>query len=150
MTYKLVGALRSLSDPGPHQIAAIAWGAGIGVAVQALRAVFAGSAWRERLLAGGPGGQASEFLIDAVLLPSPYASSFGGFVTLPSSLWFGAGGVAGSAWRAWQARQDRRPPPDGHLLPSDMDGPSLVGGGLIAGDALAALALGLAGLIALA
>jgi hypothetical protein len=33
-------------------------------------------------------------------------------------------------------------------LPEDMSGTSLFGGGLIAGDALAALALGVAGLLA--
>ena len=43
--------------------------------------------------------------VDAILLPSPYALSFGGFVNLPTSLWFGAGGVVASllASRAPQA-----------------------------------------------
>ena len=34
------------------------------------------------------------------------------------------------------------------VLPADMSGSSLFGGGLIAGDALAALGLGIAGLLA--
>jgi len=80
------------------------------------------------------------FLVDAVLLPSPYALSFGGFVNLPTSLWLGAGGVAASVI-------GRRAPqrPD---VPQDMSGTSLFGGGLIAGDALAALAIGITGLLA--
>jgi hypothetical protein len=41
--------------------------------------------------------------------------------------------------------QDRK---KGPALPEDMSTPSLVGGGLIAGDALAALGLGIAGLLA--
>lgn len=32
-------------------------------------------------------------MMDSLLLSSPYASSFGGFVNFPVALWFGAGGV---------------------------------------------------------
>ena len=39
--------------------------------------------------------------------------------------------------------------PGEEALPSDMSTVSLIGGGLIAGDALAALGLGLAGLLAM-
>ena len=79
-------------------------------------------------------------VVDAVLLPSPYALSFGGFVNLPTSLWLGAGGVVASLMEAGaETRSD---------LPHDMSGTSLFGGGLIAGDALAALAIGVAGLLA--
>ncbi len=124
MTYKFVGVLRSLTDDKPYQRTAIVVGIALGFAIEVLRK------WvRPR-----------SFVVDAVLLPSPYALSFGGFVNLPTSLWLGAGGVAASLIepRAPQ-RQD---------LPQDMSGTSLFGGGLIAGDALAALALGLAGLVA--
>jgi hypothetical protein len=38
--------------------------------------------------------------VDAVLLPSPYALSFGGFVNLPTALWLGAGGVVASLLEA--------------------------------------------------
>ena len=75
-------------------------------------------------------------MLDAVVLPSPYALSFGGFVNLPTSLWFGAGGVVGSLSTARA--------PARRALPPDMSGTSLFGGGLIAGDALAALGIGIA------
>jgi hypothetical protein len=75
-----------------------------------------------------------------VLLPSPYALSFGGFVNLPTSLWLGAGGVVSSLIESRTPRE-----PD---VPQDMSGTSLFGGGLIAGDALAALAIGITGLLA--
>jgi hypothetical protein len=79
-----------------------------------------------------------------VLLPSPYALSFGGFVNLPTSLWFGAGGVLASLLDARSAGH----PASRSALPRDMTGTSLVGGGLIAGDALAALGVGALGLLA--
>jgi len=78
-----------------------------------------------------------------VVLPSAYASSFGGFVNLPTSTWFAAGGVVASIANSMPKRKDQGP-----ALPEDMSTASLVGGGLIAGDALAALGLGLAGLLA--
>ncbi len=83
-------------------------------------------------------------MLDSALLPSPYASSFGGFVNLPTSAWFAAGGVLASAINSVPRRNDQR----SAALPEDMSTASLVGGGLIAGDALAALGLGIAGLLA--
>jgi len=78
------------------------------------------------------------------VLSSPYAMSFGGFVNLATSLWLGAGGVVASLIDAHAARRKLRDAPgDDAELPSDMTGTSLFGGGLIAGDALAALGLGL-------
>ena len=88
----------------------------------------------------------TDFCVDAIFLPSPYAFSFGGFVNLPTSLWFGGGGVVGSLWGTLTARRQRQAEAEG--LPSDMSSVSLVGGGLIAGDALAALGLGVIGLLA--
>ncbi|MGZ5277146.1 MAG: OPT/YSL family transporter, partial [Caldimonas sp.] len=86
-------------------------------------------------------------VLDAVLLPSPYALSFGGFVNLPTSLWFGAGGVvAGALDTLARARSAHGKAAE---LPQDMTATSLFGGGLIAGDALAALGLGLVALGAL-
>jgi hypothetical protein len=84
-------------------------------------------------------------MLDALFLPSPYALSFGGFVNLNTSLWFGAGGIFSSAFETFAGRKSR-----GHNkeLPQDMSATSLFGGGLIAGDALAALGLGIAGLLA--
>ncbi len=53
-----------------------------------------------------------------------------------------AGGVLASAGAALGAAGTRR-----QGLPRDMNTASLLGGGLIAGDALAALAIGMAGLL---
>jgi uncharacterized oligopeptide transporter (OPT) family protein len=144
MTYKFVGVLRSLADDKPYQRTAIVLGIAIGIAIEGLRvALRAWPAYR-RLGERGAAGATTEFVVDAVLLPSPYALSFGGFVSLHTSLWFGAGGVFSSLWETLAAR--RRGGRAG-ALPSDMSATSLIGGGLIAGDALAALGLGIAALL---
>lgn len=124
MTYKFVGVLRSLTDDQPHQRTAILVGIALGFLIEVLR---------KRL-------RPRAFVLDAIILPSPYALSFGGFLPLPITLWFGAGGVVGSVLQAQApARAD---------LPADMSRVSLFGGGLIAGDAIAALAIGITGLLA--
>jgi hypothetical protein len=82
------------------------------------------------------------------LLCSPYASSFGGFVELPTVLWWTAGGVAASLFEAAQAKlRSRSATPGKGEIPADMSTMSLVGGGLIAGDSLAALSVGIYGLL---
>ncbi|SCK25846.1 Uncharacterized membrane protein, oligopeptide transporter (OPT) family [Variovorax sp. HW608] len=124
MTYKLVGVLRGLTNEMPHQRTAIGIGVAAGAVIELLRKWL-----RPR-----------SFVLDAIVLPSPYALSFGGFVNLPTSLWLGAGGVAGSLLGA---RTPRRKD-----LPQDMGSASLFGGGLIAGDALAAVGIGIASLVA--
>lgn len=124
MTYKFVGVLRSLTDDQPFQRIAIGVGIAAGLVIELLRKWL-----RPR-----------SFVLDAIVLPSPYALSFGGFVNLPTALWLGAGGVAGSLLAARApARRD---------VPEDMSSASLFGGGLIAGDALAAVGIGVAGLLA--
>jgi hypothetical protein len=86
-------------------------------------------------------------VVDAVLIPSPYAYSFGTFLGVATSAWFAIGGVISSVanWigqhRASRSKADE-------VLTGDMSTTSLLGGGLIAGDALAALGLGVAGLLA--
>lgn len=124
MTFKFVGVLRGLAQDLPFQRVAIGVGIVAGLTIEVLRK------WvRPR-----------NFVLDAVVLPSPYALSFGGFVSLPTSLWLGAGGVAGSLWAARApVRRD---------VPEDMSSASLFGGGLIAGDALAAVGIGVASLLA--
>ena len=94
------------------------------------------------------GGRAADFVLDAFVLSSPYASSFGGFVELPTILWWTAGGVGASLFDVLQAKlASRRPQTAKGELPSDMSTTSLVGGGLIAGDSLAALSVGVYGLL---
>ena len=100
----------------------------------------------KRFVASGKTGFATDFVLDAIVLPSPYASSFGGFVNLHTSLWFGAGGIVTSAFNTLFKP---KPVPGATTLPEDMSSTSLVGGGLIAGDALAALGIGLVGLLSM-
>jgi len=143
MTYKFVGVLRSLTDDKPYQRTAIWIGVAIGFATEILRKVIKSRGAYKKFVAASRTGFATDFLLDAVVLPSPYASSFGGFVNLPTSTWFAAGGVVASIANSMPKRKDQAA-----ALPEDMSTASLVGGGLIAGDALAALGLGVAGLLA--
>jgi len=142
MTYKFVGVLRSLTDDKPYQRTAIWVGVAIGFAIQLARKLLKASEAYRRFVASGKRGFAADFLLDCVFLPTPYASSFGGFVNLPTSLWFGAGGALSSFINSLP----RREAAGRKAMPEDMSNTSLVGGGFIAGDALAALGLGVAGL----
>ena len=146
MTYKFVGALRSLTDDKPYQRTAILVGIVIGLVVQAIRLKLFKHPAYQRWKASSSGAKAADFVIDAVLLPSPYAYSFGTFLGLATSAWFAAGGVIASLADSFKSKRLEQPGED--ALPSDMSTVSLIGGGLIAGDALAALGLGLVGLAA--
>jgi uncharacterized oligopeptide transporter (OPT) family protein len=143
MTYKFVGALRSLTEDKPYQRTAIWVGVAIGFATELLRKIIKSRGAYQSFVKAGKIGFSTDFLLDAVVLPSPYASSFGGFVNLLTSAWFAAGGVFASFVNSLPRDKDKAP-----ALPEDMSTTSLVGGGLIAGDALAALGLGIAGLLA--
>ena len=143
MTYKFVGILRSLTDDKPYQRTAIVLGIAIGFAIQLARNFFKSNAAYRRFVASGRKGFACDFALDAIFLPSPYALSFGGFVNLNTSFWFAAGGVFSSAYETLARRKPGRDD-----LPQDMSATSLFGGGLIAGDALAALGIGIVGLLA--
>jgi uncharacterized oligopeptide transporter (OPT) family protein len=145
MTYKFVGALRSLTDDKPYQRTAIWIGIGIGAAVQIARLALRASRAYRSFVAESRVGYAIGFALDAFVLPSPYAYAFGFFLNLSGSAWFGAGGAFSSLYNTWSERRGRRAG-EAAPLPSDMSPTSLVGGGLIAGDALAALTLGLIGL----
>jgi hypothetical protein len=145
MTYKFVGILRSLTDDKPYQRTAIWVGLGIGFATELLRKIIKSHSQYKRFIASGRTGFATDFMLDAVILPSPYASSFGGFLNLATSAWFAGGGVLSSLMNTFKGKETGR---SKSALPEDMSTSSLVGGGLIAGDALAALGLGLVGLLA--
>jgi len=150
MTYKFVGALRSLTNDKPYQRHAIALGLLLGLAVQVLRVwLFARPAY-QRWSQGSRAGKVGDFVLDAVLIPSPYAYSFGSFLSLATSTWFAIGGVIGSLANDRNERAAARgeQTAEQQALASDMSTVSLVGGGLIAGDALAALGLGMVGLLA--
>jgi len=125
-----VGVLRSLTDPKPFQITAIWVGVGIGLAFQLARKIL----------------KPKSFIVDAILLPSPYASSFGGFVEFATSMWWGLGGAASSIYN-WSTERRAAKKPATDALPEDMSATSLLGGGLLSGDAIAALAIGIFGLL---
>ncbi len=141
MTYKVVGALRSLTDDQPQQRTAMVVGTALGFAMQVARKLLFGRASWKRFAASGRRGRVTDWLLDAVFLPSPYASSFGTFFHWPTSAWLAAGSVVADVSQKLAPKSARDAD-----LPSDMSTASLVGGGLIAGDALAALGLGLIGL----
>ncbi len=146
MTYKLVGTLRSLTDDKPYQRTAIAVGVGLGFLIAAARKVFRARPRYRQFASASRVGITIDFILDAILLPSPYAFAFGGFVPLATSAWFGLGGVLSSAINSLKSKSEEAPL--GAAPPEDMSATSLWGGGLIAGDSLAALGLGVAGLFA--
>jgi hypothetical protein len=147
MTYKFVGALRGITTAQPQVMKALRLGFLLGLGIEIARKLLKRSEAWTRFRTRTRTGAAVDFLVDAAIIPSPYASSFGGFVELPTVLWWAAGGVGGSLYNVWQERRaPGRARPDGEALPGDMSTTSLVGGGLIAGDSLAALSVGLYGL----
>jgi hypothetical protein len=144
MTYKIVGVLRSLTDDKPYQRTAIMAGIAIGFATELLRKIIAHNARYRRYSETGGVARALDFTLFTIILPSPYASSFGGFVNLPTSAWFAVGSVI-SPCVEWLMKWRGNGAAD--ALPADMNVTSLVGGGFIAGDALAALGIGIYGLL---
>lgn len=148
MTYKIVGALQGITNPQPHVMKALQFGIFLGLLIEIARKLIKRNRRYQQAVKTSRAGRTADFVLDAVVLPSPYASSFGGFVELPTVLWWTAGGVGASLYDLVQAKlASRRPQPADGQLPSDMSTMSLVGGGLIAGDSLAALSVGLYGLI---
>ena len=145
MTYKFVGVLRSLTNDKPYQRTAIGVGIVLGLLVQIARKALFASGTYQRFKAGSKVGATADFVIDAILLPSPYAYSFGNFLSLGTSAWFALGGILSSAAESFAAPAAGAPAEE--APPADMSTTSLVGGGLIAGDALSALGLGVAGLL---
>jgi uncharacterized oligopeptide transporter (OPT) family protein len=149
MTFKMVGALKAITDPKPYVMTALKLGIAIGLFIEITRKLIKRTAGYKRFAAGSRTGRVTDFLIDAVFLASPYASSFGGFVELPAVYWWTAGGVGSSLFEALQGKlkSSRARPAEGGELPADMSVVSLVGGGLIAGESLAALSIGIISLL---
>ncbi|MDP1826217.1 MAG: OPT/YSL family transporter [Archangium sp.] len=141
MTYKFVGVLNTLNKDQTKTLSVMGLGVMVGLTIEIIRkAVFKNPkylAWKTK----NGTTKAADFTLDALIIASPYASSFGGFVDFESSVWWGIGGIVASviAWR-------RKPEPvaeGAEPLPEDMSGTSLVGGGLIAGESLFVLWIGL-------
>ena len=148
MTYKFVGALRGITNAQPHIMKALKLGILIGLGTEVIRKLVKRiPSYREWIRISAV-GKVFDFVVDAVLLPSPYASSFGGFVELATCYWWAAGGTLGSLYETatarWNARRGKSAEGD---VPEDMSTTSLIGGGLIAGDSLAALSVGIWGLL---
>jgi hypothetical protein len=147
-TYKMVGALRGIVEYKPRVMHALRLGIAIGLLVELLRKLIKNARGFKKFAAETRFGRVASFLLDAVCLPSPYAFAFGGFVELSWIYWWAGGGVISSLYEMTEAHL--RPPAETKqegALPSDMSTMSLVGGGFIAGDALAALAVGLYGIL---
>ena len=147
-TYKIVGALRGITRDQPEVMSALKLGVALGLFFETLRKLIKRGLGYQRFTEDSRLGKVTGFLLDAVFLPSPYAYAFGGFVEFHSVLWWGIGGVSASLFEAISARfSGRAKSTSDDGLPEDMSTTSLVGGGLIAGDALAALTFGVYGLI---
>jgi uncharacterized oligopeptide transporter (OPT) family protein len=147
MTLKLVGVLRGITNAKPHMMKGMVIGIGIGLAIEIVRKSLKRIPSYKRFAQNSLVGRNTDFLIDAVFLPSPYASSFGGFVELPAVLWWTGGGLGASIFEGAQKKFASGKKVAEGELPSDMSTMSLTGGGLIAGDSLAALTVGIVGLL---
>lgn len=148
MTFKFVGALKGITNPKPHVMKALQLGLLLGLFIEVVRKVFKSNMRYQAFATGSRSGRVTDFVLDAFIIPSPYASSFGGFVELMTTIWWTAGGVLASVYEWGQARLKlRQPKPGEGELPADMSTMSLVGGGLIAGDSLAALSVGIYALL---
>ena len=141
------GALKGITTAQPHVITALKLGLAIGLGLEIVRKLLRMNRRYVAFATGTRAGRVTDFIVDAFLLSSPYASSFGGFVEIPTLLWWSAGGIIGSLYDVWQDRHKAARPAGEPELSSDMSTTSLVGGGLIAGDSLAALSVGIYGLL---
>lgn len=148
MTYKFVGALKGITDQNSHVLKALELGVALGLVTEILRKLIKRNRRYQAFARGSRRGRVTDFVLDAFLIPSPYASSFGGFVELATTIWWALGGVLASVfdWAHGKLRAGRANPGEGEL-PADMSTMSLVGGGLIAGDSLAALSVGILALL---
>lgn len=148
MTFKFVGALKGITENKPYVIKAMWIGIGAGILIEVLRKLIKNNRRYKEFAKNSRTGRVADFTLDAILLSSPYASSFGGFVELPIVWWWAAGGVAGTLYEMLEPKFRAKPQGSGAVeLPADMSTVSLVCGGLIAGESLAALSVGIYGLI---
>jgi uncharacterized oligopeptide transporter (OPT) family protein len=148
MTYKFVGALRGITTAQPHIMKALIIGIFLGLITEVLRKIVKRISRYRDWIRDSKGGKTFDFVFDAFLLPSPYASSFGGFVEINTCWWWAGGGTLASLYETMTARANKEQGKSGEgEVPADMSTTSLIGGGLIAGDSLAALSVGILGLL---
>jgi len=145
MTYKFVGALRGITTAQPHVMKALKLGILIGLGTEIVRKLVKRNTRYLPWSRATRGGRIFDFVFDAFLLPSPYASSFGGSWSCRRA----SGGRRRHHRLALRSRAgpDQRAPggPADAGIPTDMKHDLTGGGGLIAGDSLAALSVGLYG-----
>ncbi len=99
-TFKMVGALRGITTAQPHVMKALLLGLGSGLLIELARKLLKSRPRYQALSARSPRGRALAFLLDAVLLPSPYAFALGGFVEFITAVWWAVGGVSASLFDA--------------------------------------------------
>lgn len=144
MTFKFVGALGDLGHLPAYKVKLLGYGLLFGVVTEVIRKVLRNNEGYKKFLESGRTGFVFGWIMDSILLSSPYALSFGGFVELPVTMWFALGGCISSI--ANTISESRPKAPEDADLPEDMSTTSLVGGGLVAGEAIYALAVGVYGL----
>jgi uncharacterized oligopeptide transporter (OPT) family protein len=143
MTFKFVGAIRDLGHLPAYKLVVLGLAVLFGFVTELCRKLLARNATYARLRGNGRLGFVFGWLMDAVILSSPYALSFGGFVELKVAFWYGVGGCITSLVNTWQSSRSSTRAEE---LPEDMSTMSLIGGGLVAGEALFALGAGVYGL----
>ena len=154
MTYKFVGVLNTLAEDKTRTLHVMFLGIAVGFAINVTRRLLLRSpryvVWKQKSRINAM----IDFVLDAALIASPYASSFGGFVEFETMLWWALGGALTSsinwllAWHRKSRTTTTGHSPEGEILPEDMSPTSLIGGGLIAGASLYVLYVGIASLIA--
>jgi len=95
---KFVGALRGITTAQPHIMTALKLGVLIGLGTEVVRKLVKRLRSYRDWARTSRAGKLFDFVFDAVLLPQPYASSFGGFVELNTCWWWAAGGTLGSVY----------------------------------------------------
>ena len=148
MTYKFVGALKGITNPQPHVMKALRLGIVLGLLIDIARKLHQTQpplpAVREDH--AGRGALAISCSMPSCC-PAPTPRRSAGLWNCPRAL-VDSGRGRGVAVRPGPSPAGRAPPAGRNGdLPADMSTMSLVGGGLIAGDSLAALSVGVYGLL---
>ncbi len=126
------------------QTTALLIGIAIGVVIESIRKALRKSKRYQTWKTSSRKAKVAEFALDTTILASPYASSFGGFVPIATTIWFGLGGIFASVW---EVVGKRRAAGSADTVPEDMSTNSLIGGGMIAGESLFFLVFGIVSLL---
>ncbi len=134
MTVKMNGMLQSITTGyKSHQLLGLGIGFVLGIFLSLVRKRLR----RVRVDGGKPCFHTNsklDFLLDTVVVPSPAAMAFGGFLPLTYVIWYTLGG-AFSALHAWVHAGEEGAAEEA----SGVDAPSLFGGGILVGGGLGSL-----------